>query len=340
MVEEIHLRSDELPMRELDSVYFGGGTPSLLYADELESLFDALKLHFNWTQQAEITLEANPEDLQPEALHVWRSQGVNRLSIGAQSFDAKDLNWMNRSHTPEQVQVGLDHARKAGFANFSIDLIYGLPNRSMEEWCQNIQSAIELNVHHISAYCLTVEPGTRLAAQVKNKLVLPSDEDNQSKQFMALLQAMEEAGFKSYEISNFAKPGCEAVHNRSYWKGDPYLGIGPSAHSFDGNSRRWNVANNHRYMNGVGSEQNWFETEVLSLKDKWNELVLTSLRTSDGLQLEKLFTLFPPDNSFLRQMETFEQKGWLTNKQNVLVLTPDGKLLADYIASSLFKDSP
>jgi oxygen-independent coproporphyrinogen-3 oxidase len=337
LVDEIHLRKGEIN-EPIESIYFGGGTPSLLKREEIEQLVHALKTSFLWKKSIEFTVEVNPDDMQPERLRTWFEAGCNRLSVGIQSFNDADLQWMNRAHKVSDVYAGMKTAKEVGFTNLSIDLIYGLPNSTLQSWEDNIQYALEMDVQHISAYCLTVEPKTLLHQHVKKGVLQPPGEDAQSDQFLLLVEKLQTAGFLQYEISNFSLPAHQAVHNSNYWRGKPYLGIGPSAHSYDGKMRRWNVSNNAAYMNGVGKTDDWFEEEVLSKRDVFNETLLTRLRTSEGLPTEELFVIHSPPSDFNSKIAEYRQRGWLSDEGNVLVLTRSGRLVADGIAASLFID--
>ena len=335
MKDEISLRQDYLTEKELKSIYFGGGTPSLLTKEELTGILDRIREHFTISKEAEITLEANPDDITVSAVSEWIESGINRLSIGIQSFKEKDLQWMNRAHSVDEALECVRIAQRAGIDNISVDLIYGLPELNLSEWQNHIQRVIDMGVPHVSAYCLTVEERTTLNKLVKDQKIVPGGEDDQSDQFLLLTEQLKSAGFLHYEISNFGKPGYEAVHNSNYWKGEHYLGIGPSAHSFDGTSRRWNIANNALYIkNFKGGE--WFEEEMLSPKDQWNELILTGLRTSYGVPLSKLSKIQQLPDSFHATMKDLQRNGLAVLTGDILVLTDTGRLQADHIASELF----
>lgn len=333
--KEIHERSNYLSETSLNSVYFGGGTPSLLSGIELVQILTTIKQLFTLTDSCEITLEANPDDIDAERLAYWKAAGINRLSIGLQSFKESDLKWMNRAHSVEEALKCVDLARKSGILNISVDLIYGLPNLSMEEWKQHIDIVLAMEVQHVSAYCLTIEEKTALHHLVKSEKIVPAGEDDQSEQFIYLIERLKAAGFNHYEISNFGLPGYEAVHNSNYWKGAHYLGVGPSAHSFDGKSRQWNVSNNALYLKNFGSNS-YFEIEHLSPKDRWNELLLTGLRTSYGVKTDQLFAILDPNKDFFETLTEFKQNNWLIEENGTLFLTSEGRLKADYIASELF----
>ena len=336
LCEEIQLRKNYIPSKNLKSIYFGGGTPSMLNEKELAKLFQEIQTHFVLDEGIEITLEANPDDISQAKLTEWKSLGINRLSIGIQSFKPGDLYWMNRAHTAEESLNCVVLAQKNGFTNISVDLMYGLPGLSTTEWQQHIQTVIDFGVQHVSAYCLTVEERTKLHKMVAGQELIPSDEDEQSEQFLLLTTLLSVAGFHHYEISNFGLPGFEAVHNTNYWKGEQYLGIGPSAHSFNGISRRWNIANNQQYMQHVGMNETWYEEEKLSAKDQFNELILTGLRTTYGVNLEQLNFLHILPEIFKTTTNTFKENGWLFFEDGCIKLTTEGRLKADYIASALF----
>jgi oxygen-independent coproporphyrinogen-3 oxidase len=336
MRNELLARKNELGNEAIDSIYFGGGTPSLLTKDELTDFLELIHREFAVEPSAEITLEANPDDISAEHCLGWRSVGINRLSIGLQSFREDDLTWMNRSHTALEAENCVAIAQAAGFSNISIDLIYGLPDLSLDQWKSHINRVLEMGIQHISAYCLTVEQKTALHALVQAGKLHPGGENDQGHQFLLLTDTLTAHGFHHYEISNFGMPGKEAVHNGNYWKGVSYLGIGPSAHSFNGIERRWNVANNVKYMSGFETNESWFETELLTPKDRWNELLMTGLRTSWGVNLQQLFEILSPTTEFYEKLKEFETNQWLDVGSMHITLTSEGRLMADYIASELF----
>lgn len=333
--KEIQVRSNYLSETSLSSVYFGGGTPSLLSENELVLILSTIKQVFTLTDSCEITLEANPDDIDIERLTNWKKAGINRLSIGLQSFKESDLKWMNRAHSVDEALKCVDLARKSGILNISVDLIYGLPNLSKEEWKQHIDTVLAMEVQHVSAYCLTIEDKTALHHLVKSEKIVPAGEDDQSEQFLYLIERLKAAGFNHYEISNFGLPGYEAIHNSNYWKGAHYLGVGPSAHSFDGKSRQWNVSNNTLYLKNFEANS-YFEIEYLSPKDRWNELLLTGLRTSYGVKTNQLFAILDPSADYFETLTKFKQNNWLIEEDGTLFLTSEGRLKADYIASELF----
>ncbi|NQV52057.1 MAG: radical SAM family heme chaperone HemW [Flavobacteriales bacterium] len=290
LCREIHMRSAEVD-GPIQTLYFGGGSPSILNAEELSKIFDALTQAFNLTQLQETTLESNPDDHSGENLKLWRSLGIDRLSIGIQSFIERDLRLMNRAHDVSQAETCVRSAREAGFNSLTIDLIYGIPGQSMLEWQGNVQKALALQPDHISAYCLTVEERTALHHLVENGKVIEKEDTVIEDEYLYLHQALETAGWRHYEISNFGVAGKEAVHNSNYWSGQSYLGFGPAAHSFDGQSkRRWNVSNNAVYIRSIEQGVAYWESEVLSERDRSNELLMTGLRRADGVDLN----LLPP----------------------------------------------
>jgi len=334
---ELEMRKTELQEKSVETVYFGGGTPSLLMKGELASIMHAIRAHYQLVETPEITFEVNPDDATIENLIAWKEQGINRLSIGLQSFQESDLSWMNRSHSTQQGENAVRLAQAQGFDNISIDLIYGLPELSNEQWLSHLQQALNLNVQHISSYCLTIEPKTALNHFVaKGKLSRPT-EDQQSEQFDLLVSTLGLAGFEQYEISNFAKDQKYAKHNSAYWNFTPYIGVGPSAHSFDGVQRRWNVANNTKYYQQIGKNQDWFEVEILSASEKWNEYFLTGLRTKWGVLKRSIMELGGFNPVELKQLDSFVQNELMQQSDDRYVLTEKGKLQADGIASSFFR---
>lgn len=321
----------------IDTIYFGGGTPSLLSADELNRIFDTIHQNFEVKQDAEITLEANPDDLTSTKIKELRQTPINRLSVGVQSFFDEDLKLLNRVHSGEEAKVAILRSQDAGLENITLDLIYAIPGLDNEHWKRNIATAIDLQVLHISAYCLTVEEKTPLEAFIKKGQIKPVDEEVATDHFRILMDELEKAGFEHYEISNFAKEGFHSRHNSSYWAGEKYLGIGPSAHSYDLDSRQWNIAHNIKYANAVQKGEVFFEHEVLSDADKVNEFVLTRLRLSKGLDLKELEQLSSnTKNEVYQAAQSWLESRHLTIEGDVLRLTREGKLFADRIASDLF----
>lgn len=344
LLRELELRHDYLSEKTLDTVYLGGGTPSLLNRHELEAIFEKIEQFFSIQESAEITLEANPDDLTQDKLKELRNSPVNRLSIGIQSFAEEDLRFMNRCHNAIEARTSIEYAQDIGFENITIDLIYGAPTTSDAQWEQNLQITFDYEIPHISAYGLTVEERTALHHFIQKGKAPPLDEEQAARQFEMLIRAMRAEGYEHYEISNFAQPGWAARHNTNYWTGVPYLGIGPSAHSFNGKSRQWNVANNARYIkmlnakdtaNPFSNEENeLFEREVLSPAQRYNEYVMTSLRTKWGCKLKQIQHEFRPH--FLEHIQPFLQQGSITRRGEIFYLTDTGKLIADRIAMELF----
>jgi oxygen-independent coproporphyrinogen-3 oxidase len=336
----MHAIVAEIPLRAtyvtgtIETIYLGGGTPSLLPAATLDKLLRQLKAYFTVATDAEITLETNPDDITAEQLASWKQAGVNRLSIGIQSFFEEDLQWMNRAHTAGQAIQSIALAREAGFDNITIDLIYGTPTLTDERWQQNVQMALAAGVTHLSCYALTVEPKTALHKMVEQHKKQEPDPDQQSRHFELLMQWMAEAGYEHYEISNFAKPGHRSRHNSSYWSGAHYAGIGPAAHSFNGESRQWNIANNALYIKSIEQGALPFEIETLTPDQQLNEYIMTSLRTMEGLDLEKVSA--DAAGQLLKAAQKYIAAGTMVVNGQRLVLTMQGKLLADGIAADLF----
>lgn len=335
--KEIRLKKDRIT-DQVGSIYLGGGTPSILSEQALQKIFDAITANFSVTTTAEITIETNPDDLTASKLKELRQLPVNRFSVGIQSFFDEDLAWMNRAHNAAEAEDSIKRSQDAGFENLTLDLIYGYPLLSDDKWQTNIYKAIALDVPHISAYALTVEPRTALAHAIKNRKQIPVSDQQSAAQFVTLMDELTTAGFEHYEISNFARPGCYAVHNTNYWRGVDYIGIGPSAHGFNGINRYMNPANNALYMQELAKNKLPEVVEELSVNDRFNEYVMTSLRTMWGMDLQKIKLDFGSD--FLDQtkynLRSLNDKGWLLTDADRVKLTKDGKLFADHIASELF----
>ena len=323
---------------QLGSIYLGGGTPSILSQAALQKIFDSITHNFSVDANAEITIETNPDDLTADKLKALKQLPVNRFSVGIQSFYEEDLLWMNRAHNAREAEDCIKRSQDAGFENLTLDLIYGYPLLTDQKWHNNIQKAIELDVPHISAYSLTVEPRTALAHAIRNKKQTPVNDSQSAAQFIILMDQLQKIGFEHYEISNFAKPGCYAVHNTNYWKGIDYIGIGPSAHGFDGYNRYMNPANNAMYMDALSKNSLPEEVEILSTQDRFNEYVMTALRTMWGLDLDKISQDFGKD--FLEEtqhnLKGLDHQGWLIQENEKIKLSSEGKLFADHIASELF----
>lgn len=376
LLREMELRRDYIGEETVDTVYFGGGTPSLLDTGALTLILDRLKALFRLHPEAEITLEANPDDMDGGGasdgkmmngakLAGWREAGINRLSIGVQSFFEADLRWMNRAHDARQAIDSIRLAQREGFANMSIDLIYGGPTLPDAHWQANVEQAISLRLAHLSCYALTVEPKTALDKMIHMGKVTDVNPDDQARQFLLLMDWLAKAGYEHYEISNFALPGKRSRHNSSYWQGKPYLGLGPSAHSFNGVSRQWNVANNAKYiaaLSGAAVEAGGpdaavsgarapdgraagelaivTEKEELTAVQQLNEYIMISLRTMEGSNLSTVAKRFGAEQAeeLWRRAERYMREGKIKSSPETLALTQEGKLLADGIAADLFFD--
>lgn len=334
---EIDLQKDYLSSKPLATVYLGGGTPSIIDDKDLNKIFKTIYHNFDIEDKAEITIESNPDDITVEKLKSWKTFGINRLSIGTQSFFDEDLIWMNRAHNASQAIDSIKLAQDNGFENITIDLIYGTPTLSSDNWLKNLYQAITLNIPHLSCYALTVEEKTALKKFIEKGKIPDIDNELQAKQLELLMKVSNDAGYEQYEISNFAKPGFKSKHNSNYWTGNPYLGIGPSAHSFDGNARQWNVSNNALYIKSIEKKEIPFEKEILSDENKADEYIMTSLRTSGGLDLQHAVLQVQNFNNRIaeRAVRWIETKH-LVREKAILRLTTKGKLLADAIAADLF----
>ena len=323
----------------IKTIYFGGGTPSLLSAKELATILQTIKTKFTVNEDAEITLEANPDDINKSILESWLNLGINRLSLGVQSFYEKELQWMNRAHNAAQSIQSINDIIEAGFTNFSVDLIYGSPLLSNETLIKNAEIIFNKNIPHISCYALTVEPKTALNNMIEQHKSAPVNARQQAEQFQILLHLTEQAGYEQYEISNFAKPGYRSRHNSSYWQGKPYYGFGPAAHSFDGkNIRRWNIANNALYIKSLKNNIIPFEEEVLTATQQMNEYIMIALRTIEGLNLEIVQKKFGAGNAekILLESKKYIDKKLMRQEKAFLILNREGKFLADGIAAGLF----
>jgi len=336
--KEAMLRSSYLS-EKVETVYFGGGTPSLSTRYEVRSMIDTLRELFDVDEGAEITLEANPDDITEDSLTGWKEAGITRLSIGVQSFFEEDLQWMNRAHTAMQAVQSIEMAKQKGFTNITIDLIYGTPYLTDEKWEQNIDTALSLHIPHLSCYALTVEPKTALAKMIETHRSENVDADKQARHFALLTKALQAKGFEHYEISNFALPGFRSRHNSSYWQGKPYLGLGPSAHSFNGRSRQWNVANNNLYLKSIAGNIIPFEEEALTGTQQLNEYIMTALRTAEGISILKISAGWGSEKTVLLMdaAQKHINSGKLLHANNILCLSEDGKFFADGIASDLFQ---
>ena len=335
--KELEIRKDEIST-PLETIYFGGGTPSILSEIELESIFETIYKNYSTKNLKEITLEANPDDLNKEKLNFLKSTPINRFSIGVQSFFEEDLKLMNRAHNVQEAETSIKLAQDFGFENITIDLIYGSTTTTNEMWKQNLQKAIELNVPHISSYALTVEEKTILDHQIKKGITKPVDEDRQNEQFQLLVDTLTSNDFIQYEISNFGKEDYFSLHNSNYWKGIHYLGIGPSAHSYNGKTRAWNIANNSKYIQAINENNLPQEIEVLNEVEKFNEMIMIVLRTIYGIDLNRINSEFsqPLVNSFHEELNQLINENLVEKKENKIILKPEAKFFADGIASRLF----
>ncbi len=340
IIAELGIRKNYLKARVLNSIYFGGGTPSLLTPAQLEAILGAIYGYFQLSEDAEITLEANPDDINKEVLELWRAMGINRLSIGIQSFREEELQFMNRAHTATEAVAAVQLAREAGFEDLTIDLIYGLPISDANKWAQNLEQALALRIPHLSAYCLTIEANTVFGNWVRKGKLKEAPDELAIAQFTAGMDTLVSAGYEHYEISNYALPGWRALHNSAYWESTPYLGLGPSAHSYNGKSRQWNLAHNTKYIQAIrqyepgNSGMDWLEEETLSAADQHNEYIMTRIRTSGGVRLDDLQPAYSAD--FLQSIQPYLDQGHIVQKDNTFLLTRSGKLIADAITADLF----
>lgn len=337
--KEIELRSTYLPKNEIiESIYFGGGTPSLLSDIQLTEILQTIRNQYLISDNVEITLEANPDDIQKSKLAFWKSIGINRFSLGVQSFQEEDLVWMNRAHNAKQSLKSIKDIQDAGFENITIDLIYGTPTLSDENWKKNVETAIQLNIPHLSCYALTVEEGTALDKMIAQHKKENTDPDKQARHFEYLMQRLKTAGFDHYEVSNFGKPGFHSRHNSAYWQGKQYIGIGPSAHSFNGTSRQWNIANNAKYIQALTKNEIPFEIEYLTPHQQLEEYIMTSLRTMEGLNLQLIIENW--GDAAVQRIQHLAAKlldnELMIQKDQHLILTEKGFLLADGIAADFF----
>ncbi|MBC5835759.1 radical SAM family heme chaperone HemW [Flavobacterium sp. F372] len=337
LAKEIELRKNESQNETIETIYFGGGTPSVLTIDDIRFLIDTVYKQYQVVENPEITLEANPDDLDEETILHYANSPINRLSIGVQSFFENDLQLMNRAHNSVEAKKCLEFATQH-FDNISIDLIYGMPDMSNEKWLQNIETALSFNIPHISSYALTVEPKTALDKMIKVGTVPKLDDDLAQQHFHILIEKLQEKGFVHYELSNFGQPDYFSKNNTAYWLGKKYIGIGPSAHSYNGESRSWNIANNSLYLKAIAENKLPSETETLSKTDQYNEYIMTGLRTIWGVSLERIETEFGTKylDYLQKQSEKFISDNLLEIENNVLKTTKKGKFLSDGIASDLF----
>lgn len=335
--KELYLQK-QYPGEAIDTIYFGGGTPSLLAVDEIKRLTDTVFSNYQLKINPEITLEVNPDDISIQKVRELRTSSVNRISIGVQSFFQQDLNYLNRIHSPEQAEYAVKASQDAGIENISIDLIYGIPTLGMENWGKNLVKAIEMQVPHISAYAITVEPNTNLEVLIRQAKRQAVSDTETGQQFRFVMGFLQRKNYIHYEISNFCLPGFESKHNKSYWENIPYLGIGPSAHSFNKISRQWNCSNLNEYMTAISNNKIPCETEILTINQKYNEYVMMSFRTNRGVSLQQVKDLF--SDSYLAYfrniLRKYENSGRLAFSDDIIRLTDEGKLFADSIIADFF----
>ena len=337
--KEIGLRRNYLNSELVSTIYFGGGTPSTMSANEIGKVLNTIYSNFQIEENCEITLEANPDDLSATYLSEIRKWGVNRLSMGIQSFDDKQLKFINRRHSTSVALEAIKNAQLAGFDNISIDLIYGLPEQNFDSWRAQVHQALELDVQHISAYGLTYEEGTLLWRQMKKGIIKPIDDETMIEMYKYLVDECVKSGFEQYEISNFAKNGLRSKHNSSYWKEQTYLGIGPAAHSYNGNSRQWNIASVSKYCEMLDKDEIFFEKEILSTQEKYNDFVMVSLRTMEGINLDLLKSKFGSEyfDHCMRSAQAALINKKLKIENNYLRLTSEGVVVSDSILVELFR---
>lgn len=334
LCKELEIRKRYIENENIGTIYFGGGTPSLLSKRQLSILIDTIYSNFTVLEKPEITIEVNPDDLSPEYLKQLQSISINRLSIGIQSFFEDDLKYMHRAHTSIQALECVERSQESGFDNISIDLIYGVPNSTLDKWKRNLDTLSSFDIQHLSCYALTVEPKTILAHQISKKISPAPDDENTIQQFSYLMDHCNDLGFRQYEISNYSKPGFESKHNSNYWNGIPYLGIGPSAHSYNGISRQWNVSNNVKYVNAIEQGLAYFEIEELSSDMKYNELIMTKLRTVKGVSIQEIPVGYL--NHFNSQVDTLLHSNHVKYSGGFFSLTQEGMFIADSVLVSLF----
>lgn len=335
MMRELKDRAVEL-IEPVTSIYFGGGTPSLLEPKEIAHLLKTVRNHYQVDQDIEITLECNPEDLSIEKLKDWKKSGINRLSIGVQSLSNPTLKWLNRQHTQKNVFDGLNALKSTGFTNFSVDYIFGIPGLETKQMKSELRLLLDFEPAHFSCYQLTVEPQTALAHQISKKTLEMPDENMMSQQFLEIDDLLTRSNYHHYEISNYALPELEAIHNTNYWRGVPYFGIGPGAHSYNGLKRRWNISNNVRYVKQYDSGD-YYDEELLTPENVYNEQLILGLRTQAGLSMDRLLAKQPANNHqyIFKTIKSWETNQWIVPQDDRLILTPKGWLFSDYMAKEL-----
>jgi oxygen-independent coproporphyrinogen-3 oxidase len=336
--KELRLRKDYLHSEIIESIYFGGGTPSLLNEAELTKIMVTISEHFNLSDHAEITLEANPDDITSLKLKAFYNAGINRLSVGIQSFDSDILKWMNRAHDAQEAMNCLNWIKESDISNYSVDLIYGIPTGSNQQLLNDIKQLIAFEPNHISAYCLTIEPKTVFGHKLEKGKLKEVDEEAAANQFLMIDETLSEAGYRHYEVSNYCLPGYESFHNNNYWRGVKYLGLGPGAHSFDGSNRQFNISNNPKYIQSIQQGRLPLQEDLLTKNDRINEYLMTSLRTAEGIDTNILlsrfnYNFFDENNSII---ESWEAEKLCLRNENGITLTLKGMLLADKLAADLF----
>jgi len=337
VIREAEMRKGYLTNVKVSTVYFGGGTPSILSPDDLKEIFTAIRSSYNICENCEVTIEVNPDDVTDDLLSAYRNIGINRLSIGIQSWRNNDLKLLNRRHNASQAALSIEKALKAGFSNISVDLIYGIPKMTLKDWSSNLEITLGFDIKHLSAYHLTFEKGTALSRMKEKGLVSEVDEEESNSQFHLLLEKTQAAGFVQYEISNFAKKGFFSIHNSNYWKQVSYIGLGPSAHSFNGYSRQWNTPDLKTYIDGIISGNLSFEREELDIKTRFNEYIMTSLRTMWGIDLDYVEKTFDKEGyDYITNLAgKFINYGLMNQDKNTLILTNQGKMISDNIIAEL-----
>ncbi|MEQ6118553.1 radical SAM family heme chaperone HemW [Reichenbachiella sp. MALMAid0571] len=337
--KEIRLQKSYLSGEPIKTIYFGGGTPSLLSSYELEKILNTITENFSVSKNPEVTLEANPDDLSEENLYTFKSRGINRLSIGIQSFNDNFLHLFNRAHTSQMATKAVSKAKNVGFDNISVDLIFGVPNQTLQQFQKDLEKIIALDTQHISIYGLTIEENTTFGKWKKTNKIQPIDEEVAASQFELIMDVLASSGFHQYEISNFSKPGFESQHNSSYWKGEQYLGLGPGAHSFNGNSRQFNIRNNSKYIKAIDDGQIPCNVELLTNNQKLNEYILTKIRTAKGISLKEIKDRFNFDfaGNYTDKISLYKNQG-LIELSEYLMLTREGKLVADSITENFIVD--
>lgn len=337
LCKEMSLRKDYIAGEKVKTIYLGGGTPSQLTEEDFSKVFDSIYSHFDVSSSAEITLEANPDDLSPEYIQMLRKQPFNRLSIGVQSFDDRELSFLRRRHSSQKAIDAVRMSRSLGFDNISIDLMYGLPNQTIDTWQDNLDKALAMDIQHISSYHLIYEQGTRLFQELETGHVKAVDEELSVAMFSLMIDKLVAAGFEHYEISNFAKSGLYSRHNSSYWLGERYLGLGSAAHSFDGDNREWNIPSVSKYIEGMGKDIPDMEIEYLDRDTRYNDFILTGMRTMWGVNLDKLEKEFGTDmkDYCLKNAYKYIENGFVTTDNNIMKLTRKGIFISDGIMSDL-----